>query len=171
VFLIKILIHRKIIESNTTKYRIKITVAVIANNTTLDFLINIKILYSIINRVNSLRCQVANFLTHNRINTAFMATPKINNYLGGLNFSEYFDLSNSPINIQKGLNSFSHHVSIDYKNERYSWPAINPQMQIINSCGNHYNIPTLSTSPFFNCSCNNVSGSPHEILIKNALNL
>ncbi len=99
------------------------------------------------------------------------ATLKINNYLGGLNFSGYFDLSNSPINIQKGLNSFSHHVSIDYKNERYSLPAINPQMQIINSCGNHCNIPTLTTSPFYNCSCNNGSGSPHEILIKNALNL
>lgn len=143
----------------------------IAKNLTSDFLISTNVIYSIINRVNSLRCEINNFLNHEAINTAFMATPKINNYLGALNFSGFFDLSKSPIKIQKGLNSFNHHVSIDHTRERYSWPPGNPHMEIINSCGRRYNIAPLSTSPFYNCSCNNGSGSPHEILIKNALNL
>lgn len=143
----------------------------IAKNLTSDFLISTNVIYSIINRVNSLRCEINNFLNHEAINTAFMATPKINNYLGALNFSGFFDLSKSPIKIQKGLNSFNHHVSIDHTWERYSWTPGNPHMEIVNSCGSRYNIATLSTAPFYTCCCNNGSGSPHEILIKNALNL
>jgi hypothetical protein len=100
-----------------------------------------------------------------------MATPKINNYLGALHFSGFFDLSKSPIKIQKGLNSFNHHVSIDHTCDHYSWVPGNGEMEIINSRGSHYKTEPLSTSPFYTCSCNNGSGSPHEILIKNALNL
>lgn len=142
----------------------------IAKNITSDFLINTNIIYSIINRVNSLRCQINNFLNHNNINTALMATPIINNYLGALNFSGFFNFSSSPINIQNGLNSFNFHVSIDHARKRYSWPA-NPHMEIINNSKTHYNVAALTTSPFYISSCNNGSGSPHEILIRNALNL
>jgi hypothetical protein len=142
----------------------------IDKNITSDFLINTNIIYSIINRVNSLRCQIDNFLNHKKINTALMATPIINNYLGALNFSGFFNFSASPINIQNGLNSFNFHVSIDHARKRYSWP-LNPHMNIINSFGSIYNVAALNTSPFYTSSCNNGSGSPHEILIKNALNL
>ena len=142
----------------------------IGKNITSDFLINTNIIYSIINRVNSLRCQINNFLNHKNINTALMATPIINNYLGALNFSGFFNFSTSPIKIQNGLNSFNFHVSIDHARKRFSWP-LNPHMNIVNSFGTIYNVAALTTSPFYTSSCNNGSGSPHEILIKNALNL
>lgn len=142
----------------------------IDKNITLDFLVNTNVIYSIINRVNSLRCQINNFLNHSNINTAFMATPIINNYLGALNFSGFLNFSSSPITIQNGLNSFNSHVSIDHARKRYYWPA-NPNMEIINSFGNNYNVEALTTSPFYTSSCNNGSGSPHEILIRNSLNL
>lgn len=145
--------------------------SLIAKHITSDFLINTKVIYSIINRVNCLRCEINNFLNHEAINTAFMATPKINNYLGALNFSGFFDLSKSPIKIQKGHNSFNQHVSIDHTWDRYSWTPRNENMEIINSYGSRYKVAPLSTSPFYTSSCNNGSGSPHEVLIKNALNL
>jgi len=145
----------------------------IGNHITSDFLINTKVVYSIINRVNSYRCEINNFLNNNEItvNTAFIAPPKINNYLGSLNFSRYFDLSSSPIEIQNGLNSFNFQVNTDNINDRYSWAPINPLMQIINSYGNAYNIPTLRTSPFYTCSSHDGAGNPNSILIRNALNL
>jgi hypothetical protein len=149
---------------------IRLREILIDKNITLDFLVNTDVIYSIINRVNTLRCQINNFLNHNYINTAFMATPIINNYLGALNFSSFLDFSSSPIKIQNGLNSFNHHVSINHARKRYEWQP-DPQIEIINSFGTNYNVGALRTSPFFSSSCNNGSGSPHEILIKNALNL
>lgn len=144
----------------------------IAKHFTSDFFINTKVDYSIINRVNSYRCEINNFLNINNVtNTAFIAPPKINHYFGSLNCSGFFDLSSSPIKIQKGLNSFNHHVNVDNINARYSWAPINPNMDIVNSYLNAYNIPTLSTSPFYTCCCNAGNGNPNDILIRNALNL
>jgi hypothetical protein len=99
-----------------------------------------------------------------------MATPIINNYLGALNFSGFLNLSSSLIKIQNGLNSFDSHVSIDHARNRYYWPP-NQNIKIINSFGKSYNVEALTTSPFYTSSCNNGSGNPHEILIRNSLNL
>ena len=120
----------------------------IQNNTTLDYLINYNNIYSVINRVNYLINNVANCNLNNVVNTAFMATPRINNYLCAA-------LQNNPINpliIQNGLNQI-----------------IGNQIQ--NNFGTLYPMGNLNVVPQYCADCSGGSGSPHHTLIRNALNL
>lgn len=120
----------------------------ILNNTTLNYLIDFNNVYSVINRVNYLINNIPNCNLNNVINTAFMATPTINNYLCA-------SLQNYPINpliIQNGLNQI-----------------IGNQIQ--NNFGNLYPMGNLNVVPQYCAEGCAASGSPHATLIRNALNL
>lgn len=120
----------------------------IQNNTTLNYLIDFNNVYSVINRVNYLINNMPNCNLNNVVNTAFMATPIINNYLCAA-------LQNNPINpliIQNGLNQI-----------------IGNQIQ--NNFGNLYPMGNLNVVPQYCAEGCAASGSPHATLIRNALNL
>jgi len=120
----------------------------IQNNTTLDYLMGLNNIYSVINRVNYLINNGANFNLNNVVNTAFMATPTINNYFSAA-------LQNNPLNpiiIQNGFNQIIGN-------------------NIHNNLGNLYDMGNLNVVPQYCADCSGGSGSPHHTLIRNALNL
>jgi hypothetical protein len=120
----------------------------IQNNTTLNYLIDFNNVYSVINRVNYLINNIPNCNLNNVVNTAFMATPLINNYLS----ANFPNIPGNPLLIQNGLNQI-----------------IGNQIQ--NNAGSFYNMGNLTTVPQYCAEGCAASGSPHATLIRNALNL
>jgi hypothetical protein len=120
----------------------------ILNNTTLNYLIDFNNVYSVINRVNYLINNIQNCNLQNVINTAFMATPLINNYLS----ANFPNIPGNPLLIQNGLNQI-----------------IGNQIQ--NNSGSFYNMGNLTGVPQYCAEGCAASGSPHATLIRNALNL